>query len=77
MAKAILEGLTVEEEEFNERSEETVRVAPWTMPKELRDEIERLANDEMRSMSNMCRVLVERGLKYTDQMKARARTPSG
>lgn len=46
-----------------------VRLGPLNVPLTLKDTIEQLAEDEMRSISNICVVLIERGLKYTEEMR--------
>ncbi len=66
-----MEGLEVEDNDIPIRSGDIVRLGPLNVPVELKDIIEDMAEKDMRSISNTCRLLIERGLKYTEEKRQR------
>lgn len=69
MANVIVEGLEVDESEIPERSGDIVRLGPLNVPGELKDIMEKIAEDEYRSISSVARMLIEYGLKYREKIK--------
>lgn len=69
MPVTIIEGAEVDTDYITERSGNICRLGPINVSEELRVIIETMAEEEMRSMSNTCRLLIERGLKYTEALQ--------
>lgn len=73
MDTVIREGLEVDPSEINIRSGRIVRLGPLNVPAELKYVLEEMAEEEVRSISGMVRVLIEDGMKYRELMKSEAR----
>lgn len=74
MSIQLIEGLevdTLQEETLPRRKITMVRLGPVNVPIDLKDEIETLASNERRSISNACVRLLERGLIYTAAMEVK------
>jgi hypothetical protein len=69
MAKAVMEGLEVETDDFPERSGPIVRLGPLNVPLDLREVMEQIAEEEYRSISSVARMLIEYGLRYRERRK--------